>query len=159
MELKTIRFKTGPRIAHKRNSIFPDSKYYNKLHNTLKIYTKQKNIEHKYLHNNLNFPNDEIFKNEINDVFIKTQCKLHNLPLKLYGNKYIETDYLEPYWDEFSIENSPKYVLVSKKYALINEIDAYYIIEQKNVKKYFENESKVKVHKVILPQGYSIIFE
>ena len=44
MEEKIIRFKTSPRIAHKRHLIFPESKYYNKLHNSLRIFTKFKNL-------------------------------------------------------------------------------------------------------------------
>ena len=157
MDVKEIRFKSPPRIAYKKNTIFPESKYYNKLHNILKIYTKQKNIEKKYSESNISkFLNEEIFKKEINDVFIKTQCKLNNLQIKLSGNKYIETDYLLPFWDEFSISNAPKYVLVSKKYILIDINETYNIIELTNLEKYREDKSKVKIHKIILPQGFKI---
>lgn len=99
MDVKEIRFISAPRIAYKKNTIFPESKYFNKLHNILKIYTKQKNIENKYSESNiLKFSNEEIFKKEINDVFIKTQCKLNNLQIKLSGSRHIKTDYLLPYW-------------------------------------------------------------
>lgn len=43
-EEKIIRFKTSPRIAHKRHSIFPESKHYHKLHNLLRMFTKLKNM-------------------------------------------------------------------------------------------------------------------
>lgn len=158
-EEKIIRFKTSPRIAHKKHSIFPESKYYNKLHNLLRIFTKLKNMSKSI--NDVRLLDDrnlKIIKDDINDVFIKTQCKLHQLPIKLYGNKFIETDYLEPYWDEYSIEKSPKYVLISKQYVLLEVNEAYNIIELKNWNLHKEGK-RVKIHKVILPQGYKIIYE
>lgn len=160
MEEKIVRIKTSPKIAYKRNSIFPESRYYNKLYNNLSLYTKAKNIGRKF--NDIRLLNDEktfeLFKNEINDIFIKIQCKLHNLPIKLYGNKYIETDFLEPYWDKYCIEKSPKYVIISKKYILLNIDEAYNIIEYRNWQSHKEGK-KVKIYKLILPQGYEIIYE
>ena len=147
MEEKIIRFKSSPRIAHKRLSIFPESRYYNKLHNALRVFTKLKNLSRKF--NDQRFEDErsqQIIKKEINDVFILTQCKLHDFPIKLYGNKFIETDYLEPYCDEFSLEKSPKYVLISKQYVLIDEIEAYIDKFEQAFKSI--NVSKVKVGKV-----------
>lgn len=161
MEEKIIRFKTSPRIAHKRHSIFPESKYYNKLHNSLRIFTKFKKLSKRIDDKRFEHEDErmqQIVKNEINNVFIKTQCKLHELPIKLYGNKFIETDYLEPYWDDYSLEKSPKYVVISKQYVLLDIKDKYNIIELENWDLHKKGK-KIKIHEIILPQGYEILYE
>lgn len=158
MDGKIIRFVTSPRTARKINTIFPKSKYYNKLYNALKIFTQVKNFQKKY--NPIitsEFSVDDITMKEINGIFIRTQCELHNLPFKLSTTKFIETDYLEPYWDDYSIAKSPKYIMISKEYFLININKTHNIIELDNLEKFKENQKKVKIYNVEIPEGFKIL--
>ncbi len=159
MEERIIRFKTSPRIAHKKHTFLPRSKYYNKLYNSLSLFTKSKNLLMKIGSESWNDPrNEELTKNDINDVFIKTQCKLYELPIKLYGNRFVETDYLEPYWDEFGSDKAPKYVLISKEYLLVEKNEYVNVLELKNYDA-FKKGQKVKIHQITLPKDYEIIYE
>lgn len=161
MSEKIIRFKSSPRIAVKIDSVFPNSRYHNKLYNSLKTFAELNELGKDLDFNE--FSSSKIFditKNDINTMFILRNCNLLNFPIRLGSNKFVETDYIEPYWDESVLKNSPEFTMTSKKYILLDLISPRVIkfIEYKRFDAY-KNGKNVKVYEFELPDDIQILYE
>lgn len=147
----------------RRKSIFPNSKYYNKLFNALEIFSKHKSLEAKINEKKFSdIPIFEITKKEINNVFILNNCNLINFPIKMNGTKFVENEYIEPFWNENITKKYQAYIMVSKPYILLesqnNVENEIHIIEYKRLIAYLEKKP-VKVYVLKKSENFEIIYE
>ena len=163
MKYKIIRFKSNPKYIMRRKSIFPNSKYHNKLFSYLEIFSKHKSLESKINDQKFSgFPIFDLTKKEINNIFILNNCNLLNFPIKLYGNKFIETDYIEPFWNENLSKKYHSYIMISKPYVLLEaentEVNEINIIEYQRLSAYLE-QKPVKIYNLKKSENFEIIYE
>jgi len=109
-----IRFETQPiDFRDKYESYLPNSKYWNKL---LKICKNRIKIKAILPDRNID---DELFIREMNDMVILRNTGLLNLPKRLEGKEFIETDYILPAGQRNGRRVIAQYFIVSKKYILV----------------------------------------
>lgn len=163
MNYKIIRFKSNPKYILRRKSFFPTNKYHNKLFNILEVFSKHKNLESKIKDKKfLDFPIFDVTKKEINDIYILNNCNLLNFPIKLSANKFVETDYIEPFWSENLLQKHQSYKMISKQYILLeresNNSGEIQIIECKRLSAFIE-QKPVKIYSFKLSENFEILYD
>lgn len=132
MIYKIVRFKTKPiDFRNKYESYLPSGKDWNKLRNLCKIYVQSRNF----------FPENDAFEivaSEMNTPRMLRSCGLINFPKSLDGNKFMETERVEPAGEMNGKRVQPQYIKISKKYILIdykksNEIELLKLAEYKRL--------------------------
>jgi len=162
MNYRIIRFKSKPKYILRRKSFFPNNKYHNKLFTLLEIFSKHKNLKSKIKDRKfLDFPIFDITKKEINDIYILNNCNLSNFSIKLSPNKFVETDYIEPFWNENFAQKHQSYKMISKQYILLeiesNNSDEIQIIECKRLSAFLE-QKPVKIYNLKLSENFEILY-
>lgn len=156
--MKTVRFKSRPQKIRKKSSIYPNSRYNNRLLNILRNYSIIKSIEAKTRNEGL-FQSDifEMVKKEINNPYILNNCGLLQFPIRLTGNKFMETEYIEPCWDGET--STPFFNMISIPYIIVEQNkEDFEIIEFKRLKAFNENKP-VKKYEIVIPSGFEVINE
>lgn len=156
--MKTVRFKSRSQTIRKKSSIYSNSRYNNRLFNILQSYSKINNIEAKT--KDEKFSKFDVFKmakEEINDPHILNNCGLLQFPIRLSGNKFMETEYIEPCWDGET--STPFFNMISIPYIIVEQNkEDFEIIEFKRLKAFNENKP-VKKYEIVIPSGFEVINE